>query len=36
MRHASDGWCRADIADGTPAADAEARAARTLAAYTGG
>jgi hypothetical protein len=36
MTRASDGWCRADIADGTPAEDAEARAGRTLAAYTGG
>jgi uncharacterized protein YndB with AHSA1/START domain len=36
MTRASDGWCRADIADGAPAGDAEARAARTLAAYTGG
>jgi hypothetical protein len=36
MTRASDDWCRADIADGAPADDARARAARTLAAYTGG
>jgi uncharacterized protein YndB with AHSA1/START domain len=36
MTRASDDWCRADIADGTAAEDAEARAGRTLAAYTGG
>jgi uncharacterized protein YndB with AHSA1/START domain len=29
-----DGWCRAAIADGTPADEAEAAAARTLAFYT--
>jgi uncharacterized protein YndB with AHSA1/START domain len=36
MARSSDGWCLADIADGTPAEDAKARADRTLAAYRGG
>jgi uncharacterized protein YndB with AHSA1/START domain len=36
MRRSSDGWCRASIAYGTPEAQAEAAAARTSAAYTGG
>jgi hypothetical protein len=36
LTRSSSDWCQADIADGTPAGDAEARADRTLAAYTGG
>ena len=36
MRRSSDGWCRASIAYGTPPEQAEAAAARTTAAYTGG
>ena len=36
MRRSSDDWCRASIAYGTPRLQAEAAAARTLAAYTGG
>ncbi len=36
MRLSSDGWCRASIAYGSPAEQAEAAAARTTAAYTGG
>jgi uncharacterized protein YndB with AHSA1/START domain len=36
MAASSEGWCAADIAAGTPEADARARADRTLAAYTGG
>lgn len=36
MRRSSDDWCRADIAFGTPREQAEARAATTIAAYTGG
>jgi uncharacterized protein YndB with AHSA1/START domain len=35
MAASSEGWCAADIASGTPEADARARAARTLAFYTG-
>jgi uncharacterized protein YndB with AHSA1/START domain len=36
MRRSSDDWCRASIAYGTPRQQAEERAARTTAAYTGG
>ncbi len=36
MRLSSDGWCRASIAYGTPAEQAEEAAARTTAFYTGG
>jgi uncharacterized protein YndB with AHSA1/START domain len=36
MRRSSDGWCRASIAYGTPPERAEAAAARTTDAYTGG
>jgi uncharacterized protein YndB with AHSA1/START domain len=36
MRASSEDWCRASIAAGTPAEEAEAAAARTTAAYTGG
>ncbi len=36
MRRSSEAWARADIAYGTPAEQAEAAAARTAAAYTGG
>ncbi len=36
MRGSSDDWCRASIEAGTPADEAEAAAARTAAAYTGG
>jgi uncharacterized protein YndB with AHSA1/START domain len=36
MRASSEDWCRASIAAGTPADEAEAAAARTTAAYTGG
>jgi uncharacterized protein YndB with AHSA1/START domain len=36
MRLCSERWGQASIAYGTPAADAEAAAARTTAAYTGG
>jgi uncharacterized protein YndB with AHSA1/START domain len=36
MRRSSDEWCQASIAFGTPADVAEAAAARTTAAYTGG
>jgi len=35
LRLSSDDWCRAAIAPGTPKDVAEARAARTFAAYTG-
>jgi uncharacterized protein YndB with AHSA1/START domain len=36
MARSGDAWCEADIASGTPDDDARARAARTLAFYTGG
>ncbi len=36
IRRSSDGWCQASIAYGTPTEQAEAAAARTSAAYTGG
>jgi len=36
MGRSSDAWGRAAIAYGTPAEEAEAAAARTTAAYTGG
>jgi uncharacterized protein YndB with AHSA1/START domain len=36
MERSNDGWCRASIACGTPADEAKAAAARTIAAYTGG
>ncbi|HMK11494.1 MAG TPA: SRPBCC family protein [Acidimicrobiales bacterium] len=36
MSAASNDWCRASIAAGTPRDDAEAAAAHTTAAYTGG
>lgn len=36
MRASSADWCRASIEAGTPAEEAEAAAARTTAAYTGG
>ena len=36
MRASSDAWGRASVAYGTPAGAADAAAARTLAAYTGG
>ena len=36
MRRSADAWGRADIAYGTPVEQAEAAAARTAAAYTGG
>ena len=36
MRLSSEGWCQASVAYGTPAEQAEAAAARTTAAYTGG
>jgi uncharacterized protein YndB with AHSA1/START domain len=35
MRRSGDGWYDADVADGADAADARARADRTLAAYSG-
>lgn len=35
MRASGEAWCQADIHSGTEPAVAEARAARTLAAYTG-
>jgi hypothetical protein len=36
MTGSSDAWCAADIASGTDTDDATSKAARTLAAYTGG
>ena len=36
MRASSEDWCRGSIAAGTPTDEAEAAAARTTAAYTGG